>query len=307
MVIGQPDVIRDNEIGANTILITALKAGSTQLIIWDDADRSQAVDVTVGFDLQALQDQYKTMFPSSQIKLATLNGAIAHYRPRSQSRSRQGGASMAEPYGKVLNFLEVSGGQQVQLAVKFAEVSRSASSQLGVNFGVSDGGSFFGNNIGQVNPLGVLSSGNGDIAGAGPGHHRGQRRRVRSSARAWSDRPPSNTSSTRFAQNNVLRVLAEPNLMAISGQEASFLAGGEFPIPVTQGGGSGAGGTAVTVEYREFGVKLKMTPIVLGDGKHPPEGRAGSQRSGFYDCRAIQRFRRSRPHQPQGRNGRRAE
>jgi pilus assembly protein CpaC len=68
-------------------------------------------------------------------------------------------------------------------------------------------------------------------------------------------------------QNNVLRVLAEPNLMAISGQEASFLAGGEFPIPVTQGGGTGSGGTAITVEYREFGVKLKMTPIVLGDGR----------------------------------------
>src|SRR5205085_3775565 len=53
----------------------------------------------------------------------------------------------------------------------------------------------------------------------------------------------------------------------MSGQEASFLAGGEFPVPVTQGGGTGAGGTAVTVEYRSFGVKLRFTPVVLGDGK----------------------------------------
>jgi pilus assembly protein CpaC len=66
-------------------------------------------------------------------------------------------------------------------------------------------------------------------------------------------------------QNNLLRVLAEPNLMAMSGQEASFLAGGEFPVPVTQGGGQG--GVAVTVEYREFGVRLRMTPVVLGDGR----------------------------------------
>jgi pilus assembly protein CpaC len=67
-------------------------------------------------------------------------------------------------------------------------------------------------------------------------------------------------------QNNLLRILAEPTLTAISGEEASFLAGGSFPVPVTQGGG-GAGGTAITVEYRAFGVKLKFTPVVLGDGK----------------------------------------
>jgi pilus assembly protein CpaC len=67
-------------------------------------------------------------------------------------------------------------------------------------------------------------------------------------------------------QNNLMRVLAEPNLVATSGQEASFLAGGEFPIPITQGGGS-AQGVAVTVEFKEFGVKLKMTPVVLGSGR----------------------------------------
>jgi len=67
-------------------------------------------------------------------------------------------------------------------------------------------------------------------------------------------------------QNNLLRMLAEPNLIATSGQTASFLAGGEFPVPVTQGGG-GAGGVAVTVEYREFGVRLQFTPVVMGDGK----------------------------------------
>ena len=265
VVIGQPDVIRDNEIGANTILITALKAGSTQLIVWDDADRSQAVDVTVGFDLQALQDQYKTMFPSSQIKLATLNGAIAITGHVPNLEVAKEAASMAEPYGKVLNFLEVSGGQQVQLAVKFAEVSRSASSELGVNFGVSDGRSFFGNNTGQVNPLGVLSSGNGDIAGADLATTA-----VNAAVSIFGKGVVGQTAFQYFVdalrQNNVLRVLAEPNLMAISGQEASFLAGGEFPIPVTQGG-SGAGGTAVTVEYREFGVKLKMTPVVLGNGR----------------------------------------
>jgi pilus assembly protein CpaC len=68
-------------------------------------------------------------------------------------------------------------------------------------------------------------------------------------------------------QNNLLRVLAEPNMVVISGQEANFVAGGEFPIPVSQGGSTSSGGAAITVEYRTYGVKLRFTPVVLGDGK----------------------------------------
>jgi pilus assembly protein CpaC len=265
VVIGQPDVIRDNEIGPNTILITALKPGTTQLIVWDDADRSQAVDVSVGYDLIALQDQYKSMFAGSQIKVATVNGAIALSGRVNNLETAKQAIAMAEPYGHVLNFLEVSGGQQVQLAVKFAEVSRSATSQLGVNFGTSDGRSFFGNNTGQVNPVSVLPTGTGDIA-SGDLAATAANSAISIFGKGVVGKTAFQYFINALRQNNVLRVLAEPNVMAISGQEASFLAGGEFPIPVTQGG-SGAGGTAVTVEYREFGVKLKMTPIVLGDGR----------------------------------------
>src|SRR5205807_3707233 len=66
-------------------------------------------------------------------------------------------------------------------------------------------------------------------------------------------------------QNNLLRVLAEPNLTAMSGKEASFLAGGEFPVPVPQSGNGGA--ATITIEYREFGVRLSFVPVVLGDGR----------------------------------------
>src|SRR4051812_34966533 len=112
IVIGQPDVIRDNLIGTNTILLTGLKAGSTQMIVWDDSDRSQAVDVSVGFDLAALQEQYKAMFPGSAIKVAELNGSIALSGRVPNLQVADQAQSMAGPYGKVLNFLEVSGGQQ---------------------------------------------------------------------------------------------------------------------------------------------------------------------------------------------------
>jgi pilus assembly protein CpaC len=263
VVVGQPDVVRDNEIGPNSILLTALKPGTTQIIVWDDANRSQAVDVVVGFDLAQLEDQYKTMFPDATIKVTVLNGVISLTGRTPNLRTADQAATMAGAFGKVNNFLEVSGGQQVALHVRFAEVSKTADSELGINFGGTDGKSFFANNAGQVNPFGL-------IAGAAGGNALGVPS-PSSVITLFGEGHVGNTTFDYFVDalrsNDLLRVLAEPDVMAISGEQASFLAGGEFPIPVTQGGGTGAGGTAVTVEYREFGVKLNMTPVVLGNGR----------------------------------------
>lgn len=255
--VGAPDIADVNPIGPNNVLITAKKAGTTQLILWDDIDRSQVVDVAVGIDLDALRQQLKEMFPSAKID-ATLNsgqlilrGSVPNLIVAEQAMQ------LAAPYApKVLNFLEVAGGQQVMLQVRFAEVSRSATSQLGVNFGYSDGKSFGGSNVGQVSPLGVsdgpklsLPSPSGAVSLFG---------------RGLIGQVAFDYYISALRQNNLLRVLAEPNLVAMSGQEASFLAGGEFPIPVTQGGTTGGG---ITVEYRSFGVKLNFVPLVLGDGR----------------------------------------
>jgi pilus assembly protein CpaC len=264
--VGAPEIADVNPIGPNNILVTAKKPGTTQLIVWDDADRSQVIDLAVQVDLAALQEQFKQQFPGSKIELSMSNGQVVLRGQAPSLVAAEQAVQLAQPYAnKVLNFLEISGGQQVMLQVRFAEVSRSATNQLGFNFGSTDGRSFFGNNIGQINPLGTKDS---SVAGGGA---------------VLSIQTP-NPAVTLFGsalvgdtaiayyiaalrQNNLLRILAEPTLTAISGEEASFLAGGSFPIPVTQGGGTGAGGTAITVEYRTFGVKLKFTPVVLGDGK----------------------------------------
>jgi pilus assembly protein CpaC len=264
--VGAPDVADVNPIGPNNILVTAKKPGTTQLIVWDDADRSQVVDLAVQVDLAALQEQFKQQFPGSKIDVSMANGQVVLRGQAPNLVAAEQAVQLAQPYAtKVLNFLEISGGQQVMLQVRFAEVSRSATNSLGFNFGSTDGRSFFGNNVGQINPLGTKDS---SVAGGGAVLS------IISPNPAVTMFGSGLVGDTAFAyyitalrQNNLLRVLAEPTLTAISGEEASFLAGGSFPVPVTQGGGTGAGGTAITVEYRAFGVKLKFTPVVLGDGK----------------------------------------
>jgi pilus assembly protein CpaC len=261
--VGSADVAEVNTIGPNNILVTAKKPGTTQLIVWDENDRSQVVDLAVTVDITALQDQLKKMFPGSKIEASMSNQAIVLKGQVPTLLVAEQAEALAKPYAsKVLNFLEVSGGQQVMLQVRFAEVSRSATNSLGFNFGSTDGRSFQGFNGGQVSPLGIT----GDDSTA--------KLAIRDPAASITFFGKGLLGDSAFAyyiqalrQNNLLRVLAEPNLVAISGQEASFLAGGEFPVPVTQGGGGGAGGTAITVEYRSFGVKLRFVPVVLGDGK----------------------------------------
>ena len=260
--IAQPEVADVNPIGPQTILVTAKKAGSTQIVLWDDQDQSQVIDITVEMDLAALQEQLNKMFPTSKIDVASLNGSIALRGRVPSVLVGEQAVMVAGPYGKVLNFLEIYGGQQVMLQVRFAEVSRSAVDSLGVNVGFTDGVGYGASNIGQVNPFGLIgatdtTSDRLAITSPNPGVTLFGRGQFGSTSLA--------VFVNALRQNNLLRMLAEPNLIAISGQEASFLAGGEFPIPVTQGGGEG--GTAVTVEYREFGVKLNFVPTVLGDGR----------------------------------------
>jgi pilus assembly protein CpaC len=262
--IGAPDIADVNPIGPMNVLVTAKKVGTTQLVLWDDSDRSQVIDVAVAVDLGSLRDLFRQNFPGSKIEPSVANGQIVLRGRVPSTVVAEQAVQLAQPFApKVLNFLEVAGGQQVMLQVRFAEVSRSATNALGVNFGFTDGGAFFGSNIGQVSPLGIKEFLNDTTGLATPGPASS----VTLFGRGLLGQVAFDYYIQALRQNNLLRVLAEPTVTTMSGQEASFLAGGEFPIPVTQGGGTGAGGTAVTVEYRTFGVKLNFVPLVLGDGR----------------------------------------
>jgi pilus assembly protein CpaC len=257
--VGQPDIIEANAIGPMKILVTAKKAGATQLIIWDDQDNSQMIDVLVQNDLRALRELYPTLFPGAKIEVVNNEGTIALTGHVPNLQVAEQAATLAQSYGnKVLNLLEVAGGQQIILQVRFAEVSRSVSNALGVQFALGDGVTTFGSNIGNpaafspATPFGNIS------------------RSLPESATLFGGGTVGTTSFELFVtalrQNNLLRILAEPNLVATSGQEASFLAGGEYPIPIAQGG-AGQGNVTITIEYKEFGVRLNFVPIALGNGK----------------------------------------
>src|SRR5689334_5136458 len=125
--ISQPDIADVSLVGPSDLLLTGKKAGATQLILWDDEDRTQVVEVVVSFDLQAVQQHMRQMFPDSRIEVTSLNGTIALRGRVPSLQVAEQAEEVAAPYGqKVLNFLEVAGGQQVVLQIRFAEISRSA-------------------------------------------------------------------------------------------------------------------------------------------------------------------------------------
>ena len=258
--IAQPDVADVSLVGPQDILLTAKKPGSTQLVIWDDEDRSQVVEVVVSFDLQALQDQLTRIFPTARVEVASLNGTVVLRGRVPNLEVAQRAEQVAQPYGqKVLNFLEVSGGQQIMLQIRFAEISRSASTSLGFSAFGSDGTSRFGWNNGPGgSPIGGLALGDRDTV-------------INPAVSLFGSGAMHQTTFEYFIsalrRNNLLRVLAEPNLVVYSGAHGNFLAGGEFPIPVPQTGSGSGGNSAITVEYREFGVRLDFMPVVLGDGR----------------------------------------
>lgn len=257
--VANPDVVDFNRVDDYQILLTAKRPGTTQLMIWDVGGGRQTVDVTVGSDLETLREELKTVLPDADIIVSNINGAIALRGRVPNLEAAEKAVSIAKPFGAdVLNFLEVAGGQQVMLKVRFAEVSRSASTSLGFSGFATDGSGRYGWSNGPgADPIGGLASGAGAT--------------INPAVTVFGAGGINGTNFEFFVEalrrNNLLRVLAEPNLTTYSGKTATFLAGGEFPIPVPQSGGAGGGGTTITIEYKQFGVQLAFTPVVLGTGR----------------------------------------
>ena len=280
VTVGDPQVANVVVPNAGEVVIVARSVGTTNLIVSGRDKKSTVIDIAVGVDTSALRSQFDTLFPqekdvrigssgnalilsgmvsdaavaSQLVELATAfqaigsSGAQADSGAGSPSPAGVGAPAAASAGGaapstgaRVLNMLSIAAPQQVMLEVKIAEVSKSLVDQLGAKAGYTKtNGSW---TYGVVSSL--LSGGAGSIGGVGAGI--------------------KELTIDGEKRDGLVKILAEPNVMAVSGQEASFLAGGKIFIPVAQS--SGGGTPTITLEEKEYGVAVKFTPTVLAGGR----------------------------------------
>lgn len=245
--VGNKDVVDVIPRSPTEIYLLGKKVDSTYIVVKSKNGQTTMLDVSVGsMDAGMLQGKLQQLLPGEKtIKVSTAADSIVLTGVVSDAVQVDKVLALAEAYAgkKVVNMLQVSAPQQVMLEVKVAEVSKKLIDELGAKYTAIRGGpswspSVVSSFLFATNPL----------AASVNFFHNG------------------NNSLELQAQrdNNLVKILAEPTIMAMSGQEGSFLAGGKIFIPVPQ---SGVGGTTITLEEKEFGVGLKFTPTVLEGGR----------------------------------------
>jgi pilus assembly protein CpaC len=251
--IANPEVADFVLISPNEVYITAKTVGSTNMTLWQKNGGYQVFDISVGFDVSELKLQINDILPEEKdLRVTATQNSITLSGRVSNAANLSRILTLAQSYapkGKVNNLVEVRGVQQVMLEVRVAEMQRSLAKRIGVNFNyLTQSGNYGYSFLGGLTGLdedGILQ--------------------FSDTVNALFRFTSNNTSWTGFIDalksDGLVKVLAEPTLIALSGNEASFLAGGEFPIPVPQRDGN------ITIDYREFGVRLKFTPSVLSDNK----------------------------------------
>jgi pilus assembly protein CpaC len=265
--------------GQSQLLVHGKTPGSISMFVWDRAGAVKRFEIAVLRDLARLNDQVKELFPGEQIRAHSNGKAVVLSGTVSTKEVADKVAAVAAGYvekpADVTSLLQVQpsqGGNQVLLRVRFAEVSRSAMSEFGMSIFTSPTG--INNNIGRVTTQQYPAPGYTDLAWTKADNSFGGDVTSAEGKLAFSDflnvfllnqRYDLGVLIKALQNRGLFQSLAEPNLVAESGKEASFLAGGEFPVPVAQGSGANIG---VSVQFKEFGIRLNFTPTVNGDRVH---------------------------------------
>ena len=264
---------------ANQLLVNGKMPGTISMYVWERAGGLRRYEIVVQRDLASLNDQMKQLFPGETIDAQSSGKGIVLSGLVSSKEVFDKASNVASGYvdkaGEIVNLLRMQEGQgsnQVLLRVRFAEVSRSALTELGVNL--------FTSPTGVKNTLGRLSTGqfsppgfdelkwtkaNGDFGGNVTSAEGKFTFSDFLNLFLFSEKFDIGAMVKALQTKGLFQSLAEPNLVAESGKEASFLAGGEFPVPIAQGTG---GNVAISVQYKEFGVRLNFTPTVNGNRVH---------------------------------------
>ena len=271
-LIGNPEIADIVPISDTSVYVLGKKPGTTSLTLYDRANRLIAVlDVVVGPDVMTLKRQLSELLPNGEISARMSNDSVILEGMVRSAVDADRAVQVAETYapGKVVNLLSLGSAQQVMLEVRFAEVKRSALAQIGVDWGVmSDNGKLVGVSGGGASTKPLLGE-NGEVIGTQylVGAITDSFAIISRSFRAFGEN--FNVQLDALERKGFIKTLAEPTLVALSGETASFLAGGEFPVPVAQNSGGGGGNNnnaTLTVEWKPFGVSLAFTPTVLADG-----------------------------------------
>lgn len=250
--VNNPELVAVTPLSAKQVLVAAKKPGVTQVNLWDEEDNVHTLDVIIYGDVRELEFALKTQFPNSSVGVRKFSQSLMltgfvdspdHVGPITR---------LAEDYApKVINNLEVGGVQQVLLKVKVFEVSRTKLRRLNVDWAhVSSGGGLI-----SSKPNGLISG----ITG-------GATTTITDTGGATLEFGIVSGNNNFFGfidalqQNNIAKILAEPNLVSVSGRPAQFLEGGEIPIIVPQGLGTSS------IEFKPFGTQVDFLPIVLGNG-----------------------------------------
>ena len=260
-----PSIAYATVITPTQILVHGRAPGEVSLLIWDELERSRSFDLRVDVDVSACAEEEHRVFPDEQIAVTPSRAAIVLSGHVSTEDVAKRAGELATAYSpKVVNVLTFGpvGAQEVLLQVKFAEVDRSALTQMGTNFVSTGAGNFIGTGTtGQFGGFGQQQI-QQTTGQSGPLQ---SNQTINNVLNLFLFRPDIHFGAVIEAlqTKNLLQILAEPNLIAINGKEASFLAGGQFPFPIVQ---PGAGFTAVTISFKEFGVRLQFTPVIMPNG-----------------------------------------
>ncbi len=250
LLVNNPEVVRATPISPNQVQLSALHAGVTQLNVWDDNKNLYTVDVVVTPDGRQLQMLIKSEFPDANVRVRPLANSVylSGYVP-SPAMVHSIVRIAEDYYPNVVNNLTIGGVQQILLKTKVMEVSRTKLRQAGFDWAYLDGEDFVTQSV-----SGLLQGGTTTLSRIGATSGDTLRFGIVDGNRAFYG------FIDALRQNNLIKVLAEPKMVTVSGRPASFNSGGEFPIIVPQSLGT------VSIEYRQYGTRVDFVPIVLGNG-----------------------------------------
>lgn len=268
-VMGSPEIADVLPMSDHSLYVQAKKVGTTNLSAFDQNGKMVGlIDIEVEIDSRILQEKIRSSTGDRSIRVSSSNGQVVLSGLVNNAVMADRAMSIVKSFvPNAVNAMTIAPSQQVMLEVRFFEASRDAGRWLGINWSGANGTQTRGFNIGQGQVTPQLQSGGIVTFGAAStlaGNVSQPFGVVLAQLLSNSNGVTVNVAVNALETQGLLRKLAEPNLMALSGETAQFMAGGEFPVPIAVS--STYGVSTPTIEYKPFGVRLSFTPTVLANG-----------------------------------------